>query len=165
MKDEAGGSSSSSSKPPGPSGGRLVMLGTPNHGSYLIPQAVTGLAGTIRKLEIVDPWHDMPGILQVVKSFAGLFQMLPSPQFDPTAESLYDTATYPGSGVFQALLDQAADHHKTVLDQPGDPDRMSYIAGWNQTTIEGIDILKSPSRQAAASSSPSIALTRTSTPR
>ncbi len=122
----------------GPRGGRLVMLGTPNHGSYLIPQAVMGLAGTIRKLEVVDPWHDMDGILDIVKSFAGLLQMLPSPQIDAAAKPLYEASTYPGRAISQALLDQAKVHHENVLDKQGDPDRMSYVAGWNETTIAGI---------------------------
>ena len=61
-------------------GGRLVMLGTPNYGSYLMPQAITGLADTIRKLAVLDIWHDLPAILRIVNSFVGSYQMLPSPR-------------------------------------------------------------------------------------
>ena len=30
------------------------MLGTPNHGSFAIPQVITGLEGMVRKLAVVD---------------------------------------------------------------------------------------------------------------
>jgi pimeloyl-ACP methyl ester carboxylesterase len=36
---------------------RLIMLGTPNHGSFAIPQVITGAYDTIRKLAIVDLTH------------------------------------------------------------------------------------------------------------
>ena len=42
----------------GERGGRLVMLGTPNYGSYLILQAAAAWPGTIRKLAMIDQRHD-----------------------------------------------------------------------------------------------------------
>ncbi|MGE5757160.1 MAG: lipase/acyltransferase domain-containing protein, partial [Planctomycetaceae bacterium] len=123
---------------PGVRGGRLIMLGTPNHGAYLIPQAATGLAATVHKLDLVDPWHDRAALLQILNSFVGLFQMLPSPKFDPDAAALYDVKTYGNRGVSSDCLKLALDHHQKVLDEDGDKDRMVYIAGDNQPTLAGI---------------------------
>ena len=77
----------------GERGGRLVMLGTPNHGSYLTLQTVCGLAGTIRKLAIVDQWHDTSEITRILNTFDGSFQMLPSPEREPAAETYYNART------------------------------------------------------------------------
>ena len=121
----------------GTEGGRLVMLGTPNHGSYLIPQVITGLSSTIRKIERVDVWHDLASILQVVNSFVGSFQMLPSPLEDKEAEPLYRTETYGDLKIPGALLDIARTHHEE-LREVIDPDRLTYVAGANQATISGI---------------------------
>lgn len=123
-------------------GGRLVMLGTPNYGSYLIPQAITGLADTIQKLAVLDIWHDLPAILRIVNSFVGTYQMLPSP-FAPGVnksliERLYQSATYYGAlGVPQRHLGTALRLHK-LLEKPGNVRRMVYIAGCNQPTAVGI---------------------------
>ncbi len=121
----------------GTEGGRLVMLGTPNHGSYLIPQVITGLSSTIRKIERVDVWHDLASILQVVNSFVGSFQMLPSPLEDKEAEPLYRTETYGDLKIPQRVLDIAWRHHE-LLREVIDPDRLAYVAGANQATISGI---------------------------
>ena len=99
-------------------GGRLVMLGTPNYGSYLIPQAITGLADTIQKLALLDIWHDLPAILRIVNSFVGTYQMLPSP-FAPGVdksliERLYQSATYGALGVPQRHLGNALRLHKLL---------------------------------------------------
>ena len=81
----------------GERGGRLVMLGTPNHGSYSTLQTVCGLAGTLRKLAIVDQWHDTSKILRILNTFVGTFQMLPSPEREPAAELLLQCEDLRGS--------------------------------------------------------------------
>src|SRR5215208_5056044 len=79
-------------------GGRLVMLGTPNYGSYAIPQVITGLEGMVRKLALVDLSHDVGDLLPVFNSFAGSYQMLPSPQrlaeLKVDGDWMYDATSY-----------------------------------------------------------------------
>jgi hypothetical protein len=53
------------------SDGRLVMLGTPNHGSFAIPQVITGLEHIVRKLSLLDFHHKTNELLQVFNSFVG----------------------------------------------------------------------------------------------
>ena len=126
----------------GERGGRLVMLGTPNHGSYLTLQTVCGLAGTIRKLAIVDQWHDTSEITRILNTFVGSFQMLPSPEREPAAETYYNARTYGDLNVPQSVLDVARAHHRFHSEVPGG-ERMVYIAGSNQPTLAG---LSDPSR-------------------
>ncbi len=126
----------------GERGGRLVMLGTPNYGSYLILQAAAGLAGTIRKLAMVDQRHDIADIIRILNTFIGSFQMLPSPERDPAAEPFFDAKTYGDLNVPQSVLDVARAHHQFLGDVI-DGERMVYVAGSNQPTLAG---LSDPSR-------------------
>ena len=40
-------------------GGRLIMLGTPNYGSFAVTQIMTGLEGIIRKLDFIDTRNNL----------------------------------------------------------------------------------------------------------
>ena len=50
-------------------GGRLIMLGTPNLGSFAIPQVITGALDTVRKLALVDVTHSRAELLGVLNSW------------------------------------------------------------------------------------------------
>lgn len=125
------------SRPAGARGGRLVMLGTPNHGSYLIPQMVTGLAGTIAKLARFDFRHSLGEIRRIASSFVGAVQMLPSLLQDPTAAPLYEAATYGAIGPSAAALELATVQHRRLREVVS-RERLLYVAGCNQPTLAGI---------------------------
>lgn len=126
----------------GSRGGRLIMLGTPNHGSFTIPQVITGLEGLVRKLALLDLTHGRSELLDIFNSFPGLYQMLPSPLFDKKHEPLYDSKTYGELKVPQRLLDAAADNHEALAGVV-EPDRMVYVAGANRPTVTGVkDVTK-----------------------
>lgn len=117
-------------------GGRLVMLGTPNHGSFAIPQVITGLEGMVRKLAIVDLRHGLDDLLPVFNTFVGSYQMLPSPFAMPDVEWLYQASAYAPLVVPQTHLDNALRHHESLVDIV-DPERMIYITGYDQLTFSG----------------------------
>lgn len=121
----------------GKSGGRLIMLGTPNHGSFDIPQVVTGIEPTVRLLEKVDYHHNLNELLTILNSFVGSYQMLPSPLILPEIAPLYHSNTYGTLKVSQRHLDNALNHHKNLSDVI-DLDRMIYVAGCNQITYSNI---------------------------
>ena len=121
----------------GARGGRLIMLGTPNHGSFAIVQAITGLEGVVRKLALLDLRHDRDELLRILNSFVGTYQMLPSPLVVPEIAPLYDAATYGTLEVPQAHLDNAREHHERLSDMV-DATRMIYVAGANRRTLSGI---------------------------
>ena len=78
-------------------GGRLVMLGTPNHGSHLLVQHLIGKAETTRSIARIDACHDLQEILNVVATLPGALQLLPSPGFA-------DTAGQPGRNYFRTAV-------------------------------------------------------------
>src|SRR4029453_407285 len=67
----------------GTRGGRLIMLGTPNYGSFAIPQVLTGVEKMLRWLARIDLSHNMSKLLEVIDSFVGSYQMMPSPEKIP----------------------------------------------------------------------------------
>jgi pimeloyl-ACP methyl ester carboxylesterase len=122
----------------GLSGGRLVMLGTPNYGSYIIPQVVTGLEPTVRMLALVDIVHGLKGVLKIINTFPGSYQMLPSPIVAQEAAPLYEADTYGEHRVAQRHLDDAREFHEWLSTGAVDEERMIYVAGYNRPTLAGV---------------------------
>lgn len=109
-------------------GCRLVMLGTPNHGSFAIPQVITGAHKMVRMLSLIDLPTKLGSFAKTLNTFPGSVQMLPSAHVMETMEPLYRAATWPDRGVSQGILDRARRHHDS-LTEIVDPERMLYIAG------------------------------------
>jgi pimeloyl-ACP methyl ester carboxylesterase len=129
----------------GQRGGRLVMLGTPTYGSFIIPQVITGLEPMVRKLAFLDGSHDLRGVLDIVNTFPGSYQMLPSPfikrdwdvKWSERMRRLYRSDLYGDLRVPQQHLDNALQFQQK-LQYVDDPERMIYIAGYNQKTLSDI---------------------------
>jgi pimeloyl-ACP methyl ester carboxylesterase len=129
----------------GQRGGRLVMLGTPTYGSFIIPQVITGLEPMVRKLAFLDGSHDLRGVLDIVNTFPGSYQMLPSPfikrDWDVTwserMRRLYRSDLYGDLRVPQPHLDNALQFQQK-LQYVDDPERMIYVAGYNQKTLSDL---------------------------
>jgi pimeloyl-ACP methyl ester carboxylesterase len=124
--------------------GRLVMLGTPNRGSFEVPQIITGIQETVEMLVRVLAARGFARreavrqeLCKVLDSFAGMLQMLPAPSVAP---ELYKAATYQPFGVSleAAHLENACRRHTWLAQQAIHPDQMFYIAGCNRPTITGI---------------------------
>jgi hypothetical protein len=126
----------------GKTGGRLIMMGTPNHGSFAIPQVITGIEKMVGLLAIADSFHSRAQLLEIFNSFVGSYQMLPSHIIKPAMSPLYNSATYEDQNfgnlqVPQSHLDTARKHHELLIDVV-DPERMRYIAGYDQLTYSNI---------------------------
>jgi pimeloyl-ACP methyl ester carboxylesterase len=126
-------------RPAGTSGGRLVMLGTPNYGSFAIPQVATGIEGLVKKLALADLRHSVRELLETFNSFVGSYQMLPSPFVMKPMERLYQSGTYGGYNVPQRHLDNARQYHQFLSDAI-DAKRMVYVAGFGQPTFNNIKL-------------------------
>jgi CHAT domain/Lecithin:cholesterol acyltransferase len=132
----------------GAAGGRLVMLGTPNHGSFAIPQVITGLNSSVSRLATADLKHSLEEVLEILNSFTGSYQMLPSPLVMPKMADLYKSSSYGGQNVPQNRLDLARRHHDWISSEV-DGERMIYVAGCNQLTDVDIkDMARLNSRDA-----------------
>jgi pimeloyl-ACP methyl ester carboxylesterase len=125
-------------------GGRLIMLGTPNYGSFCIPQVMTGQDKMIRLLATLDVKHDLGELLDVTNSFVGSYMMLPAPaKLNPALQKLYRSETWGENAVrvSQRHLDRAYQfHHDLEAAATIDPARMTYIAGCRQATLSGLKI-------------------------
>lgn len=131
---------------PGARGGRLVMLGTPNHGSFAAVQVITGLETLVSWLARLDLKHSLTELLSILNTFVGTYQMLPSPEVMKDMEPLYHADTYGDLRVSQVRLDEARAHHERLANVV-DPQRMLYVAGYNRPTLHGLtraDQLRSP---------------------
>lgn len=116
-------------------GGRLVMLGTPNKGSHAIPLILSGAEGTVKKLEKLDIKHGMSELLDIINTFPGSYQMMPSPDVnaDDDHQLLYDIRTWKGFPVVDQHL-QTGRAFQQALTTVTDPDRLLYVAGYDQET-------------------------------
>ena len=116
---------------------RLVMLGTPNYGSFSPVQALSGYHSLVRKVAALDLRHDESELVnEVFSTFTGLYQMLPAPDRF-TGMDLYHLENWPPTGMAprRPLLEAAPDIHGHLA--PNDP-RFVLIAGVNQGTVVGV---------------------------
>jgi CHAT domain len=122
------------------SGGRLLMLGTQNHGSYMALQAITGLSDLVLGLTMIDHHHDVSDLLKIFHSFVSLYQMLPSPLLDKRLEKLYQAETYGELHISRRHLDRARQTQERLSDAI-DPERMIQVLGYGFRTVIGITSL------------------------
>ena len=124
-------------------GGRLIMLGTPNRGSFAIPLVLTGREKTVRMLEMLDLKHDMSELLGILSTFLGCYQMLPAPGINGGDDRvrLFDRETWGALPVHDQLLKRGRDFQETLFPVI-DPQRLIYVAGYNQRTPHRIKVDK-----------------------
>lgn len=128
------------------SGCRLVMLGTPNRGSFSIPFMLMGRNRLMRYVELLDVTMSLEEHLQIISQWPGALQLLPH----DSAENLLDhriwqelKAADPGDldwpGPSTDDLDGALAFQAEFAKAPVDPERMFYIAG-QDVTLSGIEV-------------------------
>jgi len=123
------------------SGGRLIMLGTPNNGSYAIPLVMSGKDKVVKMLDLVDVTHNRRQMIDILTTFHGAYQMLPSPfvTLEDDHKQLYRKHHWGSLPVYQPLLDKAAKLHRDIHPVV-DTERFIYVAGYNRKTPSRIQI-------------------------
>ncbi len=123
-------------------GGRLIMLGTPNYGSYAIANAMVAGDKLVRRLAAADLTHDLDEVLDILNGFVGSYQLLPSPaKLAASEHGLYESGKWGRYPIVAAHLARARKFHEDLAAAPTiDPERMTYIAGCNQETLTGLRI-------------------------
>ncbi|MGH8314268.1 MAG: CHAT domain-containing protein, partial [Steroidobacterales bacterium] len=113
--------------------GRLVMLGTPNFGSFAPVQAMRGTYSSVRAIAALDLKHSPESLSRrVFTTFPGLTQMLPAAE-KFAAIDLYSTDTWPNDGPKPpAELLASVAGVRAGLAMPDD--RFFLIAGVEQET-------------------------------
>jgi len=118
---------------------RVIMLGTPNYGSFAPAQVLRGTYDVVQKVAQVDVRHTAEELCnEVFNTFPGLYEMLPAPD-KFAAVNLYDSGKWPKSGPQpRAGLLSAV---KPVVDRLAPADsRFFLIAGVNQDTVTGLRV-------------------------
>ncbi len=130
------------SEPKKVQGGRLIMLGTPNYGSYAIAQAMVAKDKLVKWLAAADLRHDVDEVLDVLNGFVGSYQLLPAPaKLPPSEQSLYDRVAWGRYPIVASHLQRARKFHADLdVAATTDPERMTYIAGCNHETLTGVTI-------------------------
>lgn len=118
---------------------RLIMLGTPNFGSFLATQAIRGTLDTVRTLALFDPRHSVDDLCnRVFNTFPGLYHLLPAPDKFSQCD-LYDPRTWPATGPQpQPDLLRLARKTQDLLAPPDD--RFALIAGIHRQTVTDLEL-------------------------
>jgi len=116
---------------------RLVMMGTPNHGSFVPTLALRGIYGIVRKIAAIDLKHTPKELSSLVfNTFPGLYQMLPwKEKFDEI--DLFDINNWPTDKPRPIPEHLASALAMQPTFAPAD-ERFFLIAGVNQQTVTGI---------------------------
>ena len=125
-------------------GSKLIMLGTPNYGSFAITQILTGTESTVRLIAKLDLNHRLRDVRAIASSFPACYQMLPSPEAMPSMEILYDPDTWRHlPNVSTRHLREGREFQRWLSEQSDDDrQQMIYIAGYKQPTPDGIPNLE-----------------------
>jgi len=124
-------------------GGRLIMLGVPNFGSFTMLQTLSGREKLVKQLAAIDLDHSVQEVMEILNSFVGSYQLLPSPsKISPAMQALYRQESWGALPISEAHLRRAFQFHLDLERADAvDPERMAYIAGCNQETLAGVTIL------------------------
>lgn len=124
-------------------GSRLLMLGTPNHGSHEAVRWLTGFNPTQAKLALLDFTRGTDGLVDIVRRYPGLVELLPFG--DDAVEARFGglafwrdlkkalAAGFPLAE--QRVLDDARRTWALLRTQAIDPERMRYVAGCARATV------------------------------
>lgn len=116
---------------------RVVLLGTPNQGSFAPVQALRGTYAVVRKLARLDAATTAERLAEeVFNSFPSLYQMVPAAAAGG-AHDLLDPAAWPDSGPpLQSRLLESARRFRERLPPPDE--RFTAIAGVGQETVTAV---------------------------
>ncbi|MFC0668690.1 CHAT domain-containing protein [Azotobacter chroococcum] len=120
---------------------RLLMLGTPNFGTYEAVRWLTGFNPTLAKLSLLDFTHSTSDIVNMVRQYPGLLELLPfaleDPDFaDPALwKSLQSNLQDGRESPEPTALTRARDTWRLLRMAKPDPALMRYVAGCQPSTI------------------------------
>lgn len=116
---------------------RVLLLGSPNYGSFAPIQALRGTYAVVRKLARLTGDASAEFLSgEIFNTFPSLYQMLPAARCSDGAD-LFDAGSWPGSGPQPdpALLERA----RTVQSALAHPDtRFASIVGIGQETVTAV---------------------------
>jgi hypothetical protein len=130
-------------------GGRFVMLGTPNRGSYQIPRLILGQEKTFRMLALLDIRNSAKQLLGVIVRFPGVLQLLPMDANGPLnflEAGTWDKLPHAGRRWEKPQakdLEQARKFHEFLekgKENVGDWKSVLYVAGYGRGAPVAVDL-------------------------
>jgi CHAT domain-containing protein len=129
-------------------GSRLLMLGTPNGGSYAIPRLLFGQEKLVRQLALLDLTHRLPELVAIIACFPGVLELLPaggepdffSEKFWSSAARLLEDNKRGWPVPDKNRLEAARKVRKTLDASLLDRERMLYLAGSARSTPSAIEL-------------------------
>ena len=109
--------------------GRVVMLGTPNEGSFVIPQLLAGREKMLKMLALLDVEHDKKDLIKMIREYPGILEMLPPDMLEPKYWDALKDVNRPTDSALAAARALRSDIRAAV-----DRDRMFYVAGTASST-------------------------------
>ena len=125
-------------------GGRLVMLGTPNAGSFAAVETLMGKNSLVKYLAAADILQNKSDWFEVINSFVGLYQLFPSKLVNPDVYEKKIWENFPDV-LFDDYLQTLPKFHQDLFDAreaTADKNRMTYIAGIGYETPSGLKSLE-----------------------
>jgi pimeloyl-ACP methyl ester carboxylesterase len=118
-------------------GARIVMLGTPNQGSYQIPRLIMGQEKTFRMLAMLDLRNSVEQLLDVIVRFPGVLQLLPmdNAQWDFMDAKTWDK--FPNAGRRRWVRPQEKDLEQARKFHAFLEAGKKNIADWNPIALRG----------------------------
>ncbi len=119
---------------------RFLMLGTPNQGSYEAVRWLTGTNPTQAKLSLLDITQNTDDIVDLVRKFPGLLELLPvacETDFTQlnTWRHIKQTIRARWSTASASDLKRARETWEKLRSSPLDPQHMCYVAGCQPATV------------------------------
>jgi CHAT domain-containing protein len=124
-------------------GSRLLMLGTPNHGSHEAVRWLTGFNPTQAKLALLDFTRGTDGLIDIVRHYPGLVELLPFGNDEVEGRfgrrGFWDTLKATLKAGFEtpeaSTLQEARSTWAKLRGAAIDPERMRYVAGCARATV------------------------------
>jgi pimeloyl-ACP methyl ester carboxylesterase len=116
---------------------KLILLGTPNFGSFAAVQALRGTYAFVRKVSRLDPAHSPQFLARhVFHTFPGLYHLLPAGGA-PDIPDMCQASRWPATGL-QPDAGRLAQVAAVRAGLAAPDERMVQIAGVNQPTVVAV---------------------------
>ena len=118
---------------------RVVMLGTPNRGSFSPVEVLQGINSNVILVDKLDAFHDAAQLTkEVFSTFPSVYEMLPRPEVFADID-LFDRSNWPTKPL-QPTARRLSDAQDTWKHLVQDDDRLFLIAGYQQETVTNLSI-------------------------
>ncbi|MCU1678477.1 MAG: hypothetical protein JWM93_3235, partial [Frankiales bacterium] len=118
--------------------GKIVLLGTPNHGTFSTVQGIRGDHWMLRSLAAFDGVHTTAQLGAVFATFPSIYEQLPTRRALSTLD-LYTPSSWPTQGPYpdRSLLARAPAIQDALAPVHG---QLFVIAGYGHTTVDGVEV-------------------------